>query len=244
MHRRGREPRADLVAPLVEQHLLGQAEAQRLLCEFPVLGHRFAEQRQMIDAAHVDAAACEFHRQVLQGRAQLGRRLVAIFLVINLHRVAVGIAEAERAAAAEIAVAPAEAEARGLDRGDAPLERGRARRAPGDAADAATLSRADFERRGGIIAVAAEIVRVAFPVHDLHAEEIAEIPKRALGLRREQLDRAQLGHVLNSLACRFGHRAILRSHGGTMGLGRCRDFDLGQGSASLRAGLGRDDGLV
>ena len=134
---RGRaHPGADLGLAVVVAHLLAQLEAEQFLREFAVGLDVLGEQREMIDAPHADAAAGIFLRQVLQVRMQVGGRDEFLLLVIDFHDVAVGIAEAERAAAAEIAVGPAEAKTGVRDRLGAAFQRLRARRAPGDAADA------------------------------------------------------------------------------------------------------------
>ena len=199
MHRIGRQPRAELGRAIVEAHLLAQAEAQGALGELAVLGDVVGEQRQMVDAAHAGAAAGELLRQVLERRAQVLRRLVFLLLVIELHDMAVGIVETIGPAMAEIAVGPADAQSRFLDRFGAALQCLGAGGAPGDAADAVALLGAQLDRARRIVAIAAQIDRMLALVDDFHAQEVAEIPERLLGLRGQDLDMAQMGDVLDRL---------------------------------------------
>jgi len=89
---------------------------------------------------------------------------------------AVGIVETEGAAATEITIAPADPEAGRRDRLGAALQRLRARRPPRNAADTGIGRSGQLQRRGGVVAIAAQIDRVAGFVHRLHAEQVAEIP--------------------------------------------------------------------
>ena len=139
---------------------------------------------------------------------QLRRRDEFLLLVIDFHAVAVGIAEAVGAAAAEIAVAPADAEARVFERLGATLQRLRAGRAPGDAADAGIAGGGELQRRGGVVAIAAQVDRLLGLVHRLHAEQVAEIPQALVGHRREQLHAAQMRDVVDRLGLR-GHDGLL-----------------------------------
>ena len=77
----------------------------------------------MIEALDRCAAADVSLRNVLQRRPQSLRRLVALGLVVELHRVAVGIGELVGRAVAEISVDPPDPAPAALDRGDAALER-------------------------------------------------------------------------------------------------------------------------
>ena len=93
----------------------------------------------MVDAAHADAAAGEFLRQVLQRRVQMRRRDIFLLLVIEFENVPVRIVAAIGTAAAEVAVGPADAQSRLLQGDRASLERFRRGNALRDAADSRSL---------------------------------------------------------------------------------------------------------
>ena len=135
-----------------------------------------------------------------------------------------------RTAAAEVAVRssrsprPAASIAR-----DAAFERGRAHRAPGDAADARLRRRGELERARGVVAVAAQVDGGAVDVHDLHAEHVAEVPqlRSSFGVRSSTLPRW-------AMSC-TGSRGVsmaLPVDGGVRHASRTRrpESDLGQGA--------------
>jgi hypothetical protein len=165
----------------------------------------------MIDTAHADAAPGVFLRQVLQRRMQRRWCDEFLLLVVDLHDVAVGIVKAVRAAAAEIAVAPADAEAGLVDCFGAAFERLRARRAPGDTADTVGWRFGKLESRGRVVAVAAHIDRRAAGMHDLHAEQIAEVPEAPVGRGGEELDTAEMRDVVDRFSLRRHARLPLVS---------------------------------
>ena len=116
----GREPDARLGA-VVEHDLLGQPQAEILLEEDAVLGGIDGEEVDVVEVADADAAPRVALRLVLERRAKLGRRLVALGLVEELEAMAVGIEEAVGGTVTEIAVEPLALDAGRLECGDPAL---------------------------------------------------------------------------------------------------------------------------
>lgn len=199
VHLRRTEPGADLAAAVVVEHALVQAQAQGRLGEGAVGADVAAEQRQVVDAPHVDAAACVAHRQVLQRRLERRRRAVRLLAVVDLHQVAVRVMEAEARAAAVVAIGPAEAQVLRLDRLHAPLQGGWARCAPGDAADAGLRRRGQLEGAGGVVAVTTQPGRAAALVHQLQPQYVDEIAQALVEPGGLQFHRAQVGDVVDRL---------------------------------------------
>ena len=107
---------------------------------------------------------------------------------------AVGVAEAVRRPVAVVAVGPAVAEPRRLDRGDPPLQRlgVPARSAIWPSPSAASVS---FSALALVVAPAAQVHRLARARLDLHAQHVDEERQALGGLRRQQLDVADVGEV-------------------------------------------------
>ena len=114
---------------VVEDDLLGGAQAEIILEEQAVRLDVDGEAIEVVEPAHVDAARGKALRLVLQRRLQLRRRLVPFGLVIELDDVAVGVAATERRPLPHVAVDPADIEAGTFQRRDAALQRLRAARA-------------------------------------------------------------------------------------------------------------------
>ena len=197
-----REPDARLGA-VVEHDLLGQPQAEVLLEEDAVLAGVDGEEVDVVEVADADAAARVALRLVLQRRAKLGRRLVALGLVEELDAVAVGIEEAVgrgrgrgRRRATRPRRPPPRARRPGAraPRGCACGRRG-GRRPP--ARDAVS-----FSDDALVVAEAAQVDRVAALAGDLHAEDLAEVVEALVGLRRQQLDVREVREVADGLASR------------------------------------------
>src|SRR3974377_2107823 len=107
-----------------------------------------------------------------------------LLLIIDLHRMPVGVVEAIRSPATEIAIRPADTKARGLEYSRPSLERLRRGRAPRHAPHARILGGLELQGGGRIVAIAAQVNRTAALVHRLHTQEVTEIPKALVGFRR------------------------------------------------------------
>ena len=118
-------PGALLAAVVVDDLLVG-AEAELLLGEPAVGGDVRRQHVDVVDPLDRGAAVDVALGHVLEPRAQVLGRHVAVLLVEELEPVAVGVAELERGAVPVVALVPADAEPRGFDRRDAPLQRLRA----------------------------------------------------------------------------------------------------------------------
>jgi hypothetical protein len=140
------------LAAVVELDALVRAVAERVDAELAVGAHVGGEDVDVVEALDRAAAAGVAAGHVLERRAQVLRRVVALALVVELEPVAVGVAEAIRQAAPAVAVGPALARPGRLDRGDAPLERLRAPGAQSEHAHAAGVGGDQLQRPGLVVA--------------------------------------------------------------------------------------------
>src|SRR3954467_13382956 len=92
---------------VVELDALVEAVAERVDAELPVGPHVRGQDVDVVQALDRAAAAGVAAGDVLERRAQVLGRVVALALVVELEDVAVGVAEAVGGAAAEVAVRPA-----------------------------------------------------------------------------------------------------------------------------------------
>jgi hypothetical protein len=159
-----------------------------LLGEDPVLGGIDSEEVDVVEVADSDAAGRVALRLILERRAKLGGRLIALGLVEELVAMAVGIEEAVGGTVTEIAVEPLALDAGRLECGDPALQRLGAVCAVGNVPDPGLLGSGQLQRGSLVVAEATQVDRVAALAGDLQPEDLPEVVEALVRLGRQEFD--------------------------------------------------------
>src|SRR4051794_5237607 len=206
------EPRARLGA-VVELDALVQPVAEDVGREHAVGPHVGRQDVDVIEALHRGAAARVALRLVLQRRAQVVGRPIPVDVVVELERVAVGPGEAVAPPPPAVGVVePRPPEPGRPDGGDAAVERLRARRAQPEQRHAGRLGLRELQAVALVVAPPAQVHRLALAAFDLHPEHLDEEALAVVAVRREQLDRPEVGDVAHDTAPSTFSRSPSRSY--------------------------------
>lgn len=161
----------------------------------------------MVDPAHRHPA----QGALLNPREQLGFLFGAGLEILDLPEqvllVPVGRGEFIGAAIAGVVVDPSARVVRGLDRGDAAVQRLRRGGAPTDNPDTGLVRAGELQRMMIAVLVAPQIARCAVVGRRRHPQNIVKEPEGVLEFRGEEFDHRKLGDIVD---------LFLKAHGSSL----------------------------